>query len=91
MCNQSLKENERCPINPLALAHYFGLNEPEKDELDANDEAKELSISYRVMKEKEKSDALRKIIDGGLNTLKVTASFMVTKKKLSNCHHGWHK
>ena len=60
MYNQSLKENKRCPINPLALAHYFGLNEPEKDELDADDEAKELSTSYRNMKEK--SDALRKII-----------------------------
>jgi len=54
--NQSLKENGG-PIDPLALAQYFGLNEPDKDELDADDEAKELNKDM-----KEKRDALKKIL-----------------------------
>eukprot|EP00986_Skeletonema_menzelii_P015272 scaffold11389_cov138-Skeletonema_menzelii.AAC.1 len=54
--NQSLTENGG-PIDPLALAQYFGLNEPDKDELDTDDEAKELNEGM-----KEKRDALRKII-----------------------------
>ena len=54
--NQSLKENSG-PIDPLALAQYFGMNEPDKEELDADEEAKELN---REMKEKR--DILRKIL-----------------------------
>jgi tripeptidyl-peptidase-2 len=54
--NQSLKENGG-PIDPLALAQYFGLNEPDKDELEADDEATELN---KVMKEQR--DALKKIL-----------------------------
>jgi tripeptidyl-peptidase-2 len=54
--NQSLKENGG-PIDPLALAQYFGLNEPDKDELDADDEANELNKDM-----KEQRDALRKVL-----------------------------
>ena len=54
--NQSLKENGG-PIDPLALAQYFGLNEPDEDELDADDEAKDLNKDM-----KEQRDALKKIL-----------------------------
>eukprot|EP00585_Thalassiosira_rotula_P001363 CAMPEP_0196147344 /NCGR_PEP_ID=MMETSP0910-20130528/25203_1 /TAXON_ID=49265 /ORGANISM="Thalassiosira rotula, Strain GSO102" /LENGTH=1458 /DNA_ID=CAMNT_0041409743 /DNA_START=91 /DNA_END=4467 /DNA_ORIENTATION=- len=39
------------PINATTLAQYFGLNEPDKDELEADDEAKKLN---KEMKEQRK-------------------------------------
>ncbi|KAL7459659.1 hypothetical protein ACHAWC_011570 [Mediolabrus comicus] len=54
--NDAMKSNGG-PIDVSALAQYFGLNEPDKDELDADDEAKDLNKEM-----KEQSDVLKKIL-----------------------------
>jgi tripeptidyl-peptidase-2 len=45
------------PIDPLSIAQYFGLNELDKDELDASEEAKQLSKEM-----KEQRDLLNKML-----------------------------
>jgi hypothetical protein len=52
----SLKSSDG-PIDPTLLAQYFGLNEPDKDELDADDEAKELKQNMT-----EQHDFLKKML-----------------------------
>jgi hypothetical protein len=54
--NSSQKSNDG-PIDSAALAQYFGLNEPDKDELDADEEVKELKQSMT-----EQRDFLKKIL-----------------------------
>ena len=54
--NDAMKSNGG-PIDVSALAQYFGLNEPDKDELDADDEAKDLNKEM-----KEQRDVLKKIL-----------------------------
>jgi tripeptidyl-peptidase-2 len=54
--NMSLKSSDG-PIDPTLLAQYFGLNEPDKDELDADDEAKELKQNMT-----EQHDFLKKML-----------------------------
>lgn len=54
--NHAMKSNGG-PIDVSALAQYFGLNEPDKDELDADDEAKDLNKEM-----KEQRDVLKKIL-----------------------------
>merc|ERR1712176_579126 len=53
----ALKKDNGGPIDVAALAQYFGTNEPDKDELEEDDNAKKLNKEM-----KEQRDLLRKVL-----------------------------